>query len=244
MPGPGTALAGEFGHFPDRVYVDQQGMFYVSAFDGITAHAGGGQASAVLLGDQLNGVATVATSGDSVVLPQASPGFTLTIINYGANPAQVFGNATTSDTINGVAGATGISIMPQSIANFYCITAGAWYAEGLGAGYSGSLVTFSTLNGITAHAGGGQASAVPLTAMMNRITTVATAGDSVVLPASYPGLNLTVINAAAVNACNVFPAGTDAINALGASTAFSLAAGKTAEFYCTNTGQWHSILSA
>ncbi len=240
----GTALAGEFGHFVDRAYTDQQGQFYVSAFDSITAHAGGGQSSAVLLGDQLNGISTVATAGDSVVLPQASPGYILTIINYGANPCQVFGNATTSDTINGIAGATGVSQMQQSIVTYYCLTAGAWYAESLGAGYSGNLPTFSAVNGLTAHAGGGQGSATPLTASLNRVTTVGSANDSVVLPASAVGLEITVVNAAASNSMNVFPASGEAINALSANTAFAVAAGKTATFYCTNTGQWHSILSA
>lgn len=105
-------------------------------------------------------------------------------------------------------------------------------------------VVVSTVNALTAHAGGGQGSATPLTAAINRVTTVATAADSVVLPASSAGLSLTVINAAAANSMNVFPASGEAINALSANTAFAIAAGKAVEFYCTNSGQWHTILSA
>lgn len=102
----------------------------------------------------------------------------------------------------------------------------------------------STANTLTAHAGGGQGSALPVTAEINQVTTVASAGDSVVLPAAAAGIQIMVANAAAVNSMNVFPASGDQINALGANTAFALAAGKTAQFYCVKAGQWHSILSA
>lgn len=180
--------------------------------------------------------------GDGVVLPQVGSGTDkVFLINNTANPVQVYGFGT--DTINGVAGSTGIAMAPNSADVYIEAAPGAWSVDA-GFGSSGQLQTMLTLNGITAHSGGGQGSATPLVAMINRITTVAAAGDSVVLPTSAPGLMVMVVNATATNAANVFPLGTDAINALGASAAFSLAAGKTAEFYCTNTGQWHSILSA
>jgi hypothetical protein len=103
---------------------------------------------------------------------------------------------------------------------------------------------YTTVDGLTAHAGGGQGSATPCTAMFNRFTTVATAADSGVLPASAAGMCITVTNAAASNSMNVYPASGDAINALGANAAYALAAGKTAEFVCMTAGQWHAILSA
>lgn len=102
----------------------------------------------------------------------------------------------------------------------------------------------SVANGLTAKAGGGQSGATPLTAQINRVTTVATAADSVVLPAAVPGLEITVINAAASNSMNLFPASGDAINALSANAAFAVAAGKTATLYCAVAGTWHSVLSA
>lgn len=102
----------------------------------------------------------------------------------------------------------------------------------------------SVTDGITAHAGGGQANAVLLTTDINRVTTVASAADSVALPASTPGSEVTVINAAGVNSMNVFPQSGDQINALAANAAFAVAAGKVATFYCTVAGFWHSILSA
>lgn len=96
------------------------------------------------------------------------------------------------------------------------------------------------LTTITANAGGGQANAVQLTGLINKITVVATAGDSVLLPASNPGQTIALINAAAAS-CNVFPAGSDAINALAASAAFALAAGARCVFVCANPGNWYTI---
>lgn len=108
----------------------------------------------------------------------------------------------------------------------------------------GSLPVFSAADALTAHAGGGQANATAINTQIARFTTVASANDSAVLPASTPGLELTVINAAAVNSMNVFPATGDAINALAANAAFAVAATKVVTFYCTVAGQWHTQLTA
>src|ERR1700743_3988187 len=55
--------------------------------------------------------------------------------------------------------------------------------------------------GITAHAGGGQANAVPLTTTINIVSTAAAAADSVLLPVSAViGQTIMVRNAAATNA--------------------------------------------
>ena len=58
----------------------------------------------------------------------------------------------------------------------------------------GDFVLESSQDNLTAAAAGGQYSAVQLNAQTNRITTVATAGDSVKLPPSSPGLELLLIN--------------------------------------------------
>lgn len=102
----------------------------------------------------------------------------------------------------------------------------------------------SYTNGITAFAGGGQASATQLLTDLNRVPTVATAGDSVKLPDAVVGRSIFVKNAHAANSLNVFPKTGESINALGANAAFAVAAGKSAHFYCVLTGQWDSILSA
>ena len=102
----------------------------------------------------------------------------------------------------------------------------------------------STQDSIVAFAGGGQANATPITAMNGRVTTVATAADSVKLMPSALGLIVYVTNASATNSMNVFPALGDTINALAVNTAFAVAAGKTCGFICYTAGQWHTLLSA
>lgn len=217
-------------------------LFTELAQDNVTAHAGGGQGAATALWAQTSRITVVATAGDSVVLPASAPGLELLVINHGANPMQVYGNG--ADQIDDQAAGTGVSQMQNSMVIYSSASAGKWYSDGLATGFGGpGLQTQSTTSAIVAKAGGGQAGATVLNSMINRITTVATIGDSVVLPASAVGLSIFVANAGA-NSANVFPAGADQINALGASAAFALAAGKNATFYCTAVGQWHAVLSA
>jgi len=101
----------------------------------------------------------------------------------------------------------------------------------------------SAANGLTAKAGGGQATATPLTAAINRVTTVATAGDSVKLPPAKKGAVVIAKNAAA-NSMDAFPATGDKINALAANAAFAVAAGKACQFSCAVDGTWDTLLSA
>ena len=264
-------MATETGHHAARAYLDQAGNVHLNGAtlfvqagskldaddgtavvlaqllvepvaEGLTAHAGGGQAGATPLTAEINRVTTVATAGDSALLPPSQAGLTIIVINHGAQPMQVYGAG--ADTVDDVAAATGVSQMQGSVTIYSCTVAGKWYSNGIGTGYSGSLPTVSSADGLTAHAGGGQAGATPITTAIARFTVVATAGDSALLPASAPGLEITVINATAATSLNVFPQAGDQVNALGANVAFALAGAKTATFYCTVAGQWHSILSA
>ena len=101
----------------------------------------------------------------------------------------------------------------------------------------------SYANGLTALAGGGQAGAILIAATKNRFTTVATTGDSALLPVAAPGLHYYVKNAGA-NSMNVFPNTGDAINALSANTAFALASGKMALFVSMAKGSWDALPGA
>lgn len=99
-------------------------------------------------------------------------------------------------------------------------------------------------NGIVAAAGGGQADAVVLKDQaFNRVTTVATAADSVKLPAGVNGKFLWVVNSGA-NSMDVFPSTGETINALAADAAYAMAAGTRAMFFCPVNGAWFSVLSA
>ena len=128
--------------------------------------------------------------------------------------------------------------MPIVDLNFINATLTDPFEKGVWASY------LAVTDSVTATAGGGQANAVLINAMTTRVTTVASAADSIKLPVSSGGLFLTVANAAAVNSMNVFPQSGEQINALGVNTAFAVAAGKACFFVATSKGQWHSVLSA
>jgi hypothetical protein len=215
-----------------------QGYIFESFADMITAFAGGGQANATPITTEVARVTTVATIGDSIMLPSAVQGLTLMVINHGAKPMQVFG--TGADTIDDQAAAIGVMQMVNSVVIFLCVTTGKWYANGLGTGFAGSFETMSYVDGLTAHAGGGQNLAPIINTMMSRFTTVATTLDSTTLPVGVPGMNITVINAGA-QILNVFPDTGSTINGAAVNTAFGLGIGKTAVFVTTLPGAWHTI---
>ena len=211
-----------------------------SASNALTAHAGGTQAAALALTNMVNRVTTVATAGDSVKLPASVAGMAIAVINNGANVMQVFGAGT--DTINGVATATGVPQQPNSAVLYYSAVAGLWQAIGLPFGYSGAFATVSSSNGLTAHAGGTQAAALPLVSAINNVTTVATAGDSVLLPASAAGMEITVTNNG-VASMQVYGAGTDTINGVATATGVAQLPGQTVVYTAAVAGNWLANVS-
>lgn len=97
----------------------------------VTAHAGGGKASATALGYGVTEITVCATAANSVLLPYAFPGSVAIVSNDGATSTTVFGQGT--DTIDGVATATGNAMAAAKRAIFYGIAgtgdgtdAGAW----------------------------------------------------------------------------------------------------------------------
>lgn len=106
---------------------------------------------------------------------------------------------------------------------------------------------FSSVNGLTASTTQTQAGGVVLDPgkMIWRATTVANAADAFTLGVkAIAGDRRIFINAAAANACGVFPAKGDAINALAADAVLSVAANKTVEFWCAVDGTWNTNLTA
>lgn len=101
----------------------------------------------------------------------------------------------------------------------------------------------SVTTGIVARAGGGKASATPITTALAEVATVATAADSVLLPLAKRGLCLFVRNAAA-NSMQVFGAGTDTINGVATGTGVAQAGGASALYVCLTNGAWVRLLSA
>lgn len=222
------------------------GLLYESGTDGIVATAGGGQANAALISTECARITSAVSPGDSVRLPPIPVPFkgalTIVVINHGGNSIQVFGTGT--DTVNDQGATVGVTQMNNSEVIYTCTKAGVWYANGLGSGYAGSLPTVSYTDTITAKAGGGQALATQLVTLMNRVTVVASANDSVKLPVAVGGITSLVVVNASANALAVFPSTGDQINGAGANIVFSLAAGKTATFNAAGALNWHGVLSA
>lgn len=119
----GTTISGSTGSFTS---LSASALVSEAGEDTVTAFATGGQTSATALSSTKNfhRVTTSATAGDSVKLPAATVGQRHYVRNDGAAAMQVFGQAT--ETINGVASATGI---PQGVGMgvwYVSTTAGAW----------------------------------------------------------------------------------------------------------------------
>lgn len=105
------------------------------------------------------------------------------------------------------------------------------------------LLYESAADNIVALAGGGQAGATPITTSYATFGTVATAGDSALLPTAVAGLAICLANAGA-QSMNVFPAVGDAIGGGVANAAYAVAAGKSVQFFSTAPGRWRAVLSA
>jgi len=93
----------------------------------------------------------------------------------------------------------------------------------------------------TAHAGGTQAAGLALTSQVNRISVVASVGDSVVLPPSVPGLMIIVINSAA-KAVGVFGTGADTVNGVAAATGVLQMGASVGLYFCSAIGAWYANL--
>lgn len=203
---------------------------------GVTA-TGANQAGAFVLPADFNFISST-PAGTGVLLPVAKAGLDIFVNNHGGLPLQVYGNGT--DTVDDIAGATGVSQMNRSVVLYTCYANGSWYTEGLATGFApGGLQTIQFQDAITA-LGSSQATATPMTGAVNTISS-AGAGTGVNLPSSFPGLIVTVINTAA-NAILVYPAqgAGDTINGFAAATGLSVFPGSEVTFNCTAIGAWNA----
>jgi hypothetical protein len=92
-------------------------------------------------------------------------------------------------------------------------------------------------NAITAFATGGQTNATALTSTINRVTTCATAHDSVKLPTSVAGMIISVVNDGAT-ALDVYPVTGDLIGTLAANVPVTIPVGRESIFSCAVAGTW------
>ena len=112
---------------------------------------------------------------------------------------------------------------------------------------SGSFTITAVQDNLTAKAGGGQSttgtSVLSPTTQFARVTTCATIGDSITLPAAALGEDIVVFNGGAAS-MNLFPATGDAIGTGSANAAFAVGAGKGVYLFAVAAGRWLPVLSA
>lgn len=185
----------------------------------LTAHAGGTQAAALALTAAFNRISVSATLGDSVRLPAATVGQIVTIDNQGAAPIQVFGAGT--DTVRGIATATGVSQGVGIITTYYCLVAGNWESSFAGSSTVGR-VALTTNGAINSH-----------TAADYIITKAGVLADTLAAPTAVvdDGLRISIIsntaNAHTLTATGLFGSGAAATDL--ATFAAFLGAGLTLE---------------
>jgi hypothetical protein len=99
----------------------------LSAATGIVARAGGLRPNATPLTAAINNVTVSAASGDSVALPPAVGGQEVVVVNSGASAIQVYAAVGTSDTINGIAAASGVLVAVAAKEIFVSPGPGLWF---------------------------------------------------------------------------------------------------------------------
>jgi hypothetical protein len=141
--------------------------------------------------------------------------------------------AVTGDlTVTGTTTLNGTLVLGDAAADALTVNATTTYAE---------PINYDNATTITAFATGGQASATALTAEINNVTTVATAGDSVKLPAAVAGKHIYIKNSGAA-ALDIFPASSDSIDALAINLAIRIQPGSSINFYAKDAIVWESSI--
>jgi hypothetical protein len=102
----------------------------------------------------------------------------------------------------------------------------------------GPTRTFETE--VEAGAGGTQDAATPLTCAFNRVTVVASDGDSVALPPAVGGQQVVIVNTDAASSVNVWPAiGT--ADTIGGGASANIPAAHALQFASFGVGLWHVV---
>lgn len=186
------------------------------------------------------------------VLPQTSRPFPFTglmlyIGNATATPINCYPHPSDpSNSINGQAANTPVILGPFTTTEFNCDVSGTWFADGIGAGYSGSIETIVSQGNITASTTNTQAAATPIVQAMAGVL-ITSANNAVALPKAAAGLQVTVNPTGAGNIAgntplNVYPlnGSGDTINAGAANAPLALTLAATAPtiFFCFVTGAW------
>lgn len=211
--------------------------------DSLVALAGGGQSGATALQKQFNRFTTVATAGDSALLPVSITGQTIIVTNSGTKNLAMFPSA--SETINGGAAAASITIPPGSTYTFQCITAGSWFADAGTSDIFSNLIlsgTFTYTPQVLAAVGSTQLGAGAITSS-RVVVTVTASTEGVRLPTAATGLEVQVFMPGTVGV-KVYPGTNARLDTTATNVAVVLAAGKANIYFARDTTRWMTMKGA
>lgn len=106
------------------------GLADSSIVDQTVTALGTNRATAYVIIGQITNVTTASASTGVVLNAATKPGMKRVIYNNGANPIKVYANG--SDTIDTVAGATGVTLTNALRCQFTCVAVGVWISAQLG----------------------------------------------------------------------------------------------------------------
>ena len=198
------------------------------------AAAGTTQGTATALTKE-NSVITTGTQLQGAVLPTTAGGENYTVENRIAGKITIYLYPASGDNFEGLAANVPVAVPAGWGVNAVCAARGVWRVNWMA--YSNPQHV-----GVTAHAGGGQGSAVELQGLFNSVSTVATVGDSVkVMPlAQYPDAAQVVIRNKALLPMDLFPATGENLGP-GANIAYSIPASSYITLQKISETEWHVI---
>lgn len=205
-----------------------------------------------------NGNLTITNTAPYASLVDSTAAAKGLMISVDANKAQLMetagaaGSLLTLDLANNRVGvATAAPTVPLDVTGAAAVSGAVAVGGALTAAAAVSVGTSFALAGIetglTAHAGGTQGAALPLSATkaVHNVTVVGTDADSVVLPAATgSGVVHFIKNSDAAQSLQLFGLAADTIDGVAAATGVAVAAGKTRILIDAVAGNWLSILGA
>lgn len=209
--------------------------------------AGTTQGNGTALTADYNVVTTVAASS-GVVLPTATVGRRIIIVNRGANTLNVYPFATGSQQIDALGANNPITIPVNGVMMFNAATTSRWYSSSTltltdPLITTPSLVAAKVSTSASVTAGTNVQGQGALTSDYNVITSAAANPSGVTLPAATVGRKVLIVNKGA-NPVNVYPATSAAIDAIAANSPISLPVGGLLEFNASSATQWYSSYNA
>jgi hypothetical protein len=158
------------------------------------------------------------------------------VINTGANQISLSTNAgDVGGTINGVAS---VLLGANTITEFACVAPGVFFSDGIGEGFSGSLVT-SVSQGNVATAGSSSGTATPIVQTMVNFTSGGTSPAGGTLPPAKAGLQITVGVNNSTNTATIYANGSDTMVGASAGSSNTQAANSVIIYECFVNTVWN-----